>query len=147
MQVTNIEIAHQQAILKHLGFYKGKVDGIWGAATITAKREFEFKREFSPAIPNNGLPFGLSDRLPKGMNYKRIGNDTLLSHVAVQEEDLKRLLGKSDSQVAIKDPVVAAGPIIADAPIVDTPILEVVPAPAVNQSNQQPNKNQQHTRR
>lgn len=153
MQVTSDELKHQQVVLKHLGFYKGKIDGIWSESTIAAKRNYEFKIEFSPAIPNNGLPFGLNDRLPANLVFKRVGNTALLHHVALTDEDVSRIIGNTPTTIAVKDPVVEAGPTVAEAPQVEpAPVAPVVPAPVVqNQQNQHnPNKhnpNKNHNQR
>lgn len=69
MQVTQEKLKAQQMVLFHLGYYKGLIDGIWSAATIDAKQRFEADPSFLPAYPNNGLPFGDRDKLPKGMRY------------------------------------------------------------------------------
>ena len=56
-------------ILKALGFYTGKCDGIWSKLTIDAKKEFEADPKFKPAYPNNGMPFelGVASKLPQGL--------------------------------------------------------------------------------
>lgn len=151
MQVVNEELKYQQAVLKHLGFYKGAVDGIWSEKTIAAKQQFEFKREFSPAIPNNGLPFGLSDRLPKGIYFKRVGNSMCLHHADVDDAAMANLLGKTQGTVAVREPVVSnEGPVIA-APAEVTEVAEAAPVveepkPQVQQNTQQqrPQQNPQH---
>lgn len=146
MQVVNEELKYQQAVLKHLGFYKGAVDGIWSEKTIAAKQQFEFKREFSPAIPNNGLPFGLSDRLPKGIYFKRIGNTMCLHHSDIDDSAMANLLGKTQGSVAVREPVVSN-----DGPVIEAPVESAVAEPVeeakpqVQQNTQQrPQQNQQH---
>lgn len=69
MQTSKEKLAAQQLVLFHLGFYKGLIDGIWSTATITAKKKFEADMSFLPAYPNQGLPFGERDKLPKNMYY------------------------------------------------------------------------------
>lgn len=62
---TNPEILQrQQMVLKHLGYYSGILDGIWGPASIKAKRDFEMGGSFVPGIPNRGLPFVVGTPLP-----------------------------------------------------------------------------------
>lgn len=64
-------IQNQQMVLKALGFYTGKCDGIWSARTIEAKKDFESTPKFKPAYPNNGMPFelGAQDKLPAGLYF------------------------------------------------------------------------------
>lgn len=66
MQTTTKQIKYQQAVLRLFGYYKGPIDGLWGGETIQAKKTFESKPDFAPAIPNNGLPFGDKSPLPRG---------------------------------------------------------------------------------
>ena len=62
-------IQNQQMILKALGYYTGKCDGIWSKQTIAAKQEFERSPKFKPAYPNGGMPFELNanSKFPTGM--------------------------------------------------------------------------------
>lgn len=65
------QIQNQQMILKVMGFYRGKCDGIWSKQTIKAKQEFERDPKFKPAYPNNGMPFDLqvTAKLPAGVYH------------------------------------------------------------------------------
>lgn len=65
-QFQNAQIVRQQQILAHLGYYKGRIDGIWGPGTIKAKKEFE-AMGFAPGVPNGGLPFASRGPYPKGI--------------------------------------------------------------------------------
>lgn len=121
MQVGKEELMYQQAVLKHLGFYKGKVDGIWSKGSIDAKKKFEFTREFSPCIPTNGLPFGTSERLPKNLFFKREGNLILLHHTELHADALKQILGTTSKAEVVEETVV----------VKDGPMMEE-PAPAVS---------------
>lgn len=67
VDVSNI--VQTQVILKSLGYYQGKIDGNWGRKTINAKLAFEQSSDFSPCIPNGGLPFDLSCDLPANIEY------------------------------------------------------------------------------
>lgn len=60
-------LARQQMVLAAKGFYSGKIDGIWSAKCIQAKRDFEYSGKFHPCIPNGGLPFNPDKPLPLGM--------------------------------------------------------------------------------
>lgn len=64
MQVSTEQLKRQQEILKALGFYHGKLDGIWGPKSIQAKKKFEGDPKFVPGIPNNGLPFASKGPYP-----------------------------------------------------------------------------------
>lgn len=62
------EIASCQTVLTELGYYKGKIDGIWGPASAAAKIEFEHSGKFKPGIPNKGLPFQRNPPFPSGIS-------------------------------------------------------------------------------
>lgn len=70
INVTHEQMLNQQQVLAALGFYKGQIDGIWSEETIKAKQTFEFARNFTPALPNNGLPFDVTQKLPRGLIRK-----------------------------------------------------------------------------
>ena len=150
MQVVTEELKYQQSVLKHLGYYKGAVDGIWSGDSIAAKTKFEFNRDFAPAIPNNGLPFGTSDRLPKGMHFKRDGNYIALWHKEITDEAMAIFMGKVEPTVAVRNPVISNdGPVIAE-PATPAVEQEVVPEQTIQQESQsvevkpQNNNQQQH---
>ena len=65
-QFQNAQIVRQQQVLAHLGYYKGRIDGIWGPGTIKAKKEF-VSVGFAPGVPNGGLPFASRGPYPKGI--------------------------------------------------------------------------------
>ena len=65
-QFQNAQLVRQQQVLAHLGYYKGRIDGIWGPGTIKAKKEFESMR-FAPGVSNGGLPFTSRGPYPKGI--------------------------------------------------------------------------------
>ena len=65
-QFQNAQIVRQQQVLAHLGYYKGRIDGIWGPGTIKAKKEFE-AMGFAPGVPNGGLPFASRGPYPKSI--------------------------------------------------------------------------------
>jgi hypothetical protein len=75
MQTDPVQLKRQQEILKVLGYYTGKCDGVWGPASIQAKKQFEACRNFLPGRPTFGMPFDNSP-LPKGIYIK----DGLLYH-------------------------------------------------------------------
>ncbi len=64
MQHLPIQIRAQQEVLTKLGYYRGKIDGIWGPACIEAKKDFELDSSFRPGYPNNGLPFDVTNPIP-----------------------------------------------------------------------------------
>lgn len=68
-QYKTEQIVRQQQVLAHLGFYKGRIDGIWGPSTIAAKKAYE-GQGFAPGIPNGGLPFQFPAKLPRGLRYE-----------------------------------------------------------------------------
>lgn len=97
MQVTKEKLAAQQLVLFHLGYYKGNIDGIWSSTTIAAKRLFESDPAFLPAYPNNGLPFGERDKLPKGWRY---GVKGVISHDEISPERTAELLKEHETRIA-----------------------------------------------
>lgn len=135
MQVNTEELKYQQAVLQHLNFYKGRIDGIWSERTINAKKKFEFDRSFSPALPNNGLPFGLNDRLPKGLYFKRNGNKMFLHCLSLSDDELNRLLGQVDGTVAVRDPAPVAE--ATAEPVAEIPVADPVAEP-VEQKQEEP---------
>ncbi|MNQ34441.1 hypothetical protein D3C85_478950 [compost metagenome] len=108
MQVTKDKLAAQQLVLFHLGYYKGTIDGIWSAASIAAKRKFEGEPGFLPAYPNNGLPFGERDKLPKGWRY---GVKGIIGHSTLTPERTKEILDAHAARIAAAaKPVAEQGP-------------------------------------
>lgn len=84
-------LQRQQIILAHLGYYRGKLDGIWGPETIKAKQDFETSGKFAPGLPNRGLPFVNTNSLPKGM-FADPFNKGLLSVRGLGEDEIKQML-------------------------------------------------------
>lgn len=76
MQTNPEQLKRQQLILKVLGYYSGKLDGIWGPQSIKAKQCFEADPSYVPGNPNNGLPFTNVPPYPKGISI----NNGLLYH-------------------------------------------------------------------
>lgn len=83
MQVTQPQLQRQQLILQVLGFYHGKLDGIWGPESIEAKKRFEAQSSFRPGIPNNGMPFSDRPPYPAGMTVDH--RSMLLYHPAIEK--------------------------------------------------------------
>ena len=96
MQLTKEKLMAQQLVLFHLGFYKGNIDGIWSAATIDAKKEFEADVSFLPAYPNGGLPFGERDKLPKNWVYQAKG---LIGHKSLDPEKAKQIMDEHSKRI------------------------------------------------
>lgn len=67
MQVGTDQLKRQQLLLTVKGFYKGKIDGIWGPDTVAAKKKWESDRSFVPGLPNSGLPFANKGPWPAGL--------------------------------------------------------------------------------
>lgn len=78
-------ISRQQQVLTHLGYYAGKIDGIWGPKCIEAKKAFENSGKFNPGLPNGGLPFADKPPYPKGIIR---GKYNLMEVVGVPVENL-----------------------------------------------------------
>lgn len=117
MPVTDKRILQrQQMVLKHLGYYHGKCDGIWGPDTIAAKRAFELSGNFNPGYPNNGLPFNQEGPYPIGI-MRDYRNRALITHTDMTEEYLTNH----------KDDLVKAhAPVDPNTGYVDTPKADPV---------------------
>lgn len=88
MQYKSEELQAQQIVLAFLGFYKGKIDGIWSEATIKAKQAFECEDSYLPAAPTFGLPFSTGSRLPKGLRWE----SGFLTHVKLTMDKVKEIM-------------------------------------------------------
>ena len=75
--------ARQQQILTHLGYYSGKIDGIWGPKTIEAKKAFETSGHFKPGIPSSGSPFSFTPPFPHTLTL----DSNYLMHITGVEDD------------------------------------------------------------
>lgn len=148
MQHQAEELKYQQMVLRHLGFYRGKIDGIWSSGSIEAKRQYEFDKSFRPAIPNNGLPFGTSDRLPANLSFTRKGNVVVLMARDMTDEDIKRMLGNTQAESAKSEPVIEAPatPLVIEAPT-EEQAVQAAPTPVVPNQNQQRNQQQNQQQR
>lgn len=98
MFLTQEQLARQQLIMKHFGFYRGNIDGIWSRTSIEAKRQFEFSKEFAPAFPNRGLPLDQTARLPRGIILDP-ANRNLLTHVSFTDDRIAELMGETVKKV------------------------------------------------
>lgn len=110
-------LQRQQVILAFLGYYKGKLDGIWGKESINAKKDFEVSGKFAPGLPNRGLPFVNTDSMPKGV-FADPFNKGLLSAKGLSEEDISRMIqekGEHTGNAVAKN---------VEAPIIDKPKVE-----------------------
>ena len=81
MQYETQQLKRQQLIMQCLGFYNGKIDGIWGPKSIDAKKRFESSPKYLPALPANGMPFAARAPFPNGVT---LGRDGLLYHEAIE---------------------------------------------------------------
>lgn len=85
--INKRQIQNQQMLLKALGFYRGKCDGIWSSQTTKAKQEFEISPSFKPAYPNRGMPFAieLNSKYPAGV-YSDPVRPGMLTHEKLTDE-------------------------------------------------------------
>lgn len=117
MQIKTEQLLRQQMILRFLGYYKGKLDGIWAGMTIEAKKAFERDKKFAPAFPNNGLPFADKDTYPKGIGYDRatrlltcvgLSETVIAEYTALQAESNRQyaaVAAKTTSVAEVTPPV------------------------------------------
>ena len=80
MQFEKPQLEQQQRLLASLGFYSGKLDGIWGPSSIAAKKRYEASESFIPGVPSSGLPFASRPPYPVGIS---VGPKGLLTHPAM----------------------------------------------------------------
>jgi len=170
MQTKPIELLYQQIVLKHLGYYSGKLDGIWSAKCRAGKCSFENNPVYVPGLPNRGLPFTIEylHPLPKGVIKipNPDGKGSLLSHVSITDSQMKEYLSKSelrstevyqaelranaDARNANKTksaPVPSTEPkaelFVADGPVVE----QKAPEPSTNEHNKNNHKNNHNKNR
>lgn len=110
----------QQIVMASLGLYDGKCEGVWGAKSIAAKREWECTADFEPAVPNGGKPFTQGCKLPKGMRWLPGTDKILVSFLTDAELDK---LYKEHALLTVTD-------IENPAPVESTPTVKA-PAPEV----------------
>jgi len=106
MQTGKMELMSQQVVLAFLGYYNGAIDGIWSAASMKAKVAFECADNYVPGIPSNGLPFAVTDRLPKGLYWEK----KLLNHRDMSAEQAAALIQKRTRQTPVTPPPVVEEP-------------------------------------
>jgi len=95
MQLKKTQLQRQQVIMSKLGYYRHKCDGIWGPASIEAKRKWERLSAFVPGLPTNGLPFGDRDYVPVGVRFDKPSRMFVLA--GLTEEEIAGYLPKSES--------------------------------------------------
>jgi hypothetical protein len=98
MQLKKSQLQRQQVIMSKLGFYRHKCDGIWGPASIEAKKKWESKPDFIPGLPTNGLPFGDRDYVPSGVRFDKTSRMFTLSGLTAEE--IEQYMPKESEPVA-----------------------------------------------
>lgn len=86
------QLKRQQQILTALGHYHGKIDGVWGPASIAAMTAFEATPLFLPGIPNHGMPLGNLGPWPAGVEKDLTVNryaPVLLTHPLLEVVEVK----------------------------------------------------------
>lgn len=104
MQTSKRQLQQLQMIMMALGFYSGRIDGIWSAKSIEAKKNWECSGKFNPAYPNNGLPFADTDPVPAGMRFDRVTR--LFNHRALTESMIAQYLGNNVTSKVEAAPVI-----------------------------------------
>lgn len=127
------DIKQQQAVLKHLGYYSGAIDGYWSIKTMEAKIEFERSGKFNPCISNGGKPFNMNSKLPQGLYVDEEGK---LAIVGVELKPQPVVEKKVETATT---PVVEPVPVIANVAAATT-----APTPVVADRNYDRNKNNKH---
>lgn len=122
MQTEPEQLKRQQVILKHLGHYRDRCDGIWAVKSIEAMKKYERHPSFKPGIPTNGLPFSSTGPLPAGIS-RDPNNPRLLTCEGLDDKRAAEILERERPREPAQQP---------------TPKQE----PA--QANQQPTPKQEH---
>lgn len=86
-------LQHQQIVLKFLGYYDGKCDGIWGPDSVAAMRRFELSGKFNPGCPKNGQPINNYRKLPAGL-YVCDRRNNYVSHVDMPDGYIQKHLSE-----------------------------------------------------
>jgi hypothetical protein len=145
MQFKPEQIKRQQMIMRVLGFYSGKIDGIWAQKCIEAKRNWELSGKFNPANPNNGLPFADTDPLPSGMRFDRVSR--MFTHRELSETLIAEFSGKSPAPVQSPEPaIVQETPATPDDSTSEVKVVDVG-SPAVEKAVQQHKQHQHNHKR
>src|SRR5574343_1863322 len=95
MQTGSEQITRQQEIMQALGFYTGKIDGIWGPKTIEAKKKWELSGKFSPGLPNMGLPLADRGPYPKGVFLDKASGLLTCAQLEVKKEQAAQAAAKT----------------------------------------------------
>ena len=99
MQTGNEQLARQQEIMKLLGYYNGLVDGVWGPATVEAKKKWELSDKFAPGLPNMGLPLANRGPYPKGIYLDKSSGFLTCGELEMAQK-------KAAEAPAVKSPIV-----------------------------------------
>lgn len=122
-------LQRQQILLKFLGYYHGKCDGIWGPATIAAKRKFELSGKFNPGYPNNGQPFPVDGPFPSGI-IRDPSKRGYITHVDITPEFIKSNI----SELVTNNETVNPEPVEDTVPKADEFIADVNSSVSVEES-------------
>jgi hypothetical protein len=98
MQTGSAQLRAQQEIMQALNMYNGKIDGIWGPATIAAKQKWERSGKFSPAIPNNGFPLNERGPFPPGVRRQIDGTLTCLALASKESQPAAQASPQQNNQ-------------------------------------------------
>lgn len=103
MQLKKEQLQRQQVIMTHLGYYRHKCDGIWGPASIEAKKSWEQDASFIPGLPTNGLPLGDRDILPQGMRFSK--TERMFTYQGLTDEKIAEILpsnkGRGETEAVV----------------------------------------------
>lgn len=144
MQITKPELARQQLVMKFLKFYKHKIDGIWGPESIAAKQAWESQRSFIPAYPNQGMPFGARDTLPKGVSFNP--KTRIMECVGMSETVIAEIMALQEPKSNTVTPVAVENKVEAPVPV-PTPTPDAAENSTTEQQQQpapNPNQHQKH---
>lgn len=121
--LKSTQLQNQQLIMAHLGFYRGKLDGVWGPQAIQAKKDWESSGKFKPAFPNSGMPLDPRGKLPTGIIRGTAGLLKCLSLTSEKEAEL--LSTKGELYVGKVEPKVKETPQEIKPEVVSAPTPQV----------------------
>jgi hypothetical protein len=113
MQIKKEQLRRQQMIMSALGLYRNTCDGIWGPASIAAKRKWEMSKSFIPGLPNSGLPLSEDSIYPKGVTLDT--KNRLFCHTSLTPELIASF---AERPVAQPTAIIPEAPSVAPATLV-----------------------------
>lgn len=130
------QLQSHQLVLKFMGFYTGKCDGIWGPESVTAMRAYEASGKFSPGYPSNGMPFKEKGQLPANL-YRVPRQPLIIKHVDMPDDYADKhkdeLVVNTLSRTPCGKVIDCKKPTEVKVEVADKPVTEKAEQPVVDQ--------------